>query len=170
MTTPFPSVSRPAAWWLRGLALALGLALTGCGEEELPSVEPRLEVGTGRQFTELTEDAPLQLQSGCQGGQHVFVSLKAWGLAREPHWVELSLTRTEDEQVVSVPYRVRLTFLPGDGAQVPDDLPGLLLVVGEPEQAIGRRVRLTASVETAAGQRLSDTHEGLLEWGPGACR
>lgn len=177
MSTSIPSASWAgrSPWnslWRGGLKLALGLTLAGCpGGPPEPEPPPplRLEVGTGRQqFTPLAEGDTLWLQRGCQNGQHVFVSLRAWGLPPDPVMVELSLTRTEDGQRVSPAYRVRYLFAQGTG-DAPDELPGLLLLIPQPEPALGRTVRLSASVETDAGEFAEDARTGLLEWGPPSC-
>jgi hypothetical protein len=158
--------------WRRG-TLALGLLLAGCGAttpEPVPPSDQRLEVGTGRQqFTPLSDGDTLRVQRGCQGGQHVFVSLRAWGLPSDPVMVELSLTRTEDGQKVSLPYRVRYLFAQSTEEGTPDELPGLLLVVPEPDQAVGKQVRLTATVEPDFNTRVSDSRTGTLQWGADAC-
>jgi hypothetical protein len=82
--------------------------------------------------------------------------------------VDLALTRAEDGQQVTPAFRVRYLFAQGTG-DAPDDLPGLLLQLPNPEPAVGRTVRLRASVETDAGESVEDTHTGPLEWGPPAC-
>jgi hypothetical protein len=151
--------------------LALGLTLAGCPEGGPTEPDPslRLEVATGQQqFTPLAEGETLLLRQGCQGSQHIFVSLRAWGLPPNPVMVELSLTRAEDGQRVAPAFRVRYLFAQGMG-DAPDELPGLLLQLTQPEQAVGRTVRLMASVETDAGQLAEDSHTGPLEWGPPAC-
>ncbi len=154
------------------LMLALGLILTGCPEgptEPDPPAGLRLEVGTGqRQFTPLAEGDTLLLQRGCQNSQHIFVSLRAWGLPPSPVMVDLSLTRTEDGQRVAPAFRVRYLFAQGTG-NAPDELPGLLLQIPTPEPALGRTVRLLASVQTDDGQIAEDARTGPLEWGPPAC-
>lgn len=150
--------------------LALGLTLAGCpeGGPTDPDPSPRLEVGTGQQFTPLADGETVLLQRGCQGGQHIFVSLRAWGLPPDPVMVDLSLMRTEDGQRVSPPYRVRLLFAQGTG-EAPDELTSLVFQLIHPDQAVGRTVRLMASVETDTGQIVEDSHTGPLQWGPSAC-
>jgi hypothetical protein len=154
----------------RRLVLVLGFAWAGCGKDTPP--EPpafQLEVGTGQQFTPVADGDTLRLQQGCQGSQHVFVSLRAWGLPSEPVFVELSLTRTEDGQQVSRPYRVRYLFAQGSEPSAPDELPGLLLTVPTADDAVGKAVRLSATVEADSGQRGTDSRTGTVEWGANAC-
>jgi hypothetical protein len=150
--------------------LALGLALAGCPEGGPTEPDPslRLELGTGQQFTPLADGETLLLQRGCQGGQHIFVSLRAWGLPPDPVMLDLSLTRPEDGQRVAPPFRVRFLFAQATG-DAPDEVTGLVFLLTQPDQAVGRTVRLTASVETDAGQSAEDSHTGPLQWGPSAC-
>jgi len=157
---------------MAALMLALGLTLAGCPEGGPTDPDPslRLEVGTGQQqqFIPLADGETLLLQRGCQGGQHIFVSLRAWGLPPNPVMLDLSLTRAEDGQGVAPPFRVRFLFTQATG-DAPDEATGLVFQLTQPDQAVGRTVRLTASVETDAGQTAEDSHTGPLQWGPSAC-
>ena len=148
----------------------LGLLLAGCGvEQPPPRAPPRLEVGTGRSFTALGEGAVLELARGCQGSQHVFVSMRAWELTSLTARVTLSLERVEDGRVVSSPFALRLPFEVGATPDAPATLEGLLLVVPDPAASLGREVRLTASLETEASERASDTRSATLRWGTETC-
>lgn len=158
--------ARAAGW---GGLLALGLLLAGCGEPVSPPRTPRLEVGTGLLFTALGEGATLELARGCQGSQHVFVSMRAWELASLTARVTLSLERVEDGRVVSSPYSVRLPFEAGSSPDAPASLEGLLLVVPDPAPSLGREVRLTASIETESSERATDTRSATLQWGTETC-
>jgi hypothetical protein len=149
--------------------LALGLLLAGCGVDETPPPTPRLEVGTGRYFTALGDGATLELARGCQGSQHVFVSMRAWDLASLNARVTLTLERAADGLVVSSPYAIRLPFEAGTTPDAPATLEGLLLVVPDPAPALGREVRLTASIETEASERATDTRSATLQWGTETC-
>lgn len=156
--------------WMR--LLALGLLLAACGGstsfgEATP--HPRVEVGTGREFIALQDGATLELVRGGQGSQHVFVSLRAWELAPLTALVELSLTRTGDGQVVSVPYKVRLPFEAGTGEGAPATVDGILLAVPDPVLALGQELRLTATLQDASGERATDARTVTLEWCTDAC-
>lgn len=157
------SRERAARW---GGLLALGLVLAGCGVDEPPPRQPpRIEVGTGRQFTALGPGATLELVRGSQGSQHVFVSLRAWELTPLTARVTLSLERAEDGLRVSSPHEVRLPFEAATTPDAPAELEGLLLVVPDPAPALGREVRLTASIETESGERATDARSATLQWG-----
>ena len=150
---------------LRGtwLVVTLGLGLTGCpGEPEGP-VRP-FEVGTGPMFTALQEGDTVELHSGFQGGQHVFVSLRAWELATLKSRVELSLERTSDGDRVSSSYEVDLRFSPSPQPGEPAQLEGLLLVVPDASAAVGQEVRLSASFESDTGEHGSDSRTVVIQW------
>lgn len=154
------------------LAFALGLWLCGCPESPPPEPSPdmRLEVGTGQQeFTPLADGDTLLIHRGCQGSQHTYVSLRSWGLPSDPVIVELALTRTEDGTKVSSKFRVRYLFAQSASEELPDTLPGLLLPIPDPSAAVGRSVRLTASVELDSGATVTDARTGTLQWGDPAC-
>jgi hypothetical protein len=111
----------------------------------------------------------LELARGCQGSQHVFVSMRAWELTSLTARVTLSLERVEDGRVVSSPFALRLPFEVGATPDAPATLEGLLLVVPDPAASLGREVRLTASLETEASERASDTRSATLQWGTETC-
>ncbi|MCP3059698.1 hypothetical protein LXT21_13000 [Myxococcus sp. K38C18041901] len=160
--------------WLWPLATTAWLM--GCGEgserapEEPSTTPPRVAVGVGRpgQYIPVKAGDTLRLQRGCQGSQHVFVSLQAWNLEPLSATVSLSLTRRSDGQRVSLPYQLRLPFEPAN-TQRPAMLSGLLLVVPEPSEALGEPVTLEARLEDAQGQSSTDTREGVIQWGADAC-
>ncbi|ATB48530.1 hypothetical protein [Corallococcus macrosporus] len=160
----------------RLLCLAAAAGLMGCGGESEPPEHqptqtlPRVAVGVGRpgQYVPVKPGDTLRLQRGCQGSQHVFVSLQAWNLDPLTATVTLALTRQSDGQRVSLPYQLRLPFEPAN-AQRPAMLSGLLLVVPEPSEALGERVTLEARLEDAGGRSSTDTREGIIQWGPDAC-
>lgn len=111
----------------------------------------------------------LELARGCQGSQHVFVSMRAWELTSLTARVTLSLERVEDGRVVSSPFALRLPFEAGTTRDAPATLEGLLLVVPDPAASLGREVRLTASLETEASERATDTRSATLQWGTETC-
>ncbi len=154
--------------WSALLAASLGLA--GCpepgpGPGPDPVGEPlRFEVGTGRRFTPIEEGDTLELVSGGQGSQHVFVSMRAWDLTQLRGRVEMSLERTSDGSRVSSPYVVDLRFSAGIVPGDPASLEGLLLVVPDASQAVGQQVRLKASFVAESGEHGSDERTATLQW------
>lgn len=158
-------------WHGAALTLALVLALPGCpGPDPDPDPDPsppafRLELGQGAQFTPITEGDPLFVQQGFQGSQMTLVSLRAWELSPLATTVELALTNASTGKKVSQDYRVRLSFAPGSDSEAPAELTGLQLVLsGTPP--IDQTVRLTATVQSASGEKVTDSRTGPLQWQP----
>lgn len=143
--------------------LALGLGLAGCpGEPDGPLRQ--VEVGTGRAFTPVENGDTLELNNGGQGSQHVYVSMRVWELTNPNAEVKLSLERVSDGESLSAPYKVNLRFIHPPSASEPSLLEGLLLVVQDPSESVGREVRLTASFENDDGEHGSDSRTGTLQW------
>jgi hypothetical protein len=170
MTTHPIADTRGRAWtrWQSvGLALALVLALPGCPgpDPEPPTSTFRLELGHGTQFTPITDGDPLLMQQGFQGSQMTLVSLRAWDLSPLSTTVELALTNVETGKKVSQSYRVRLSFSPGSDPEAPAELTGLQLVLSS-SPPVGQTVQLTATVESASGQKVTDSRTGPLQWDP----
>lgn len=164
--------STGAAPWRGLLALGLGLGLAGCGADIMdpPDAPPvRIEVGTGLGFTAMTPGSTLELIRGCQGSQHVFVSLRAWELPTLRNTVQLFLERTSDGVDVSAPYNVQLRFAAPERDGEPALLEGLLLIVPDPDAAVDREVRLSATLESEDGQQATDARTANLQWGPPTC-
>jgi hypothetical protein len=151
---------------------ALGLCLVGCQPDEPddPLKPPVvLEVGTGQTFTALAEGGTLDLYRGCQGSQHVYVSLRARELTTLKTQVQLSLERADDATKVSADFKLRLDFEPAPNVGEPAQLQGLLLPIIAPDRAVGQEVRLKASILSESNESATDTRTVTLQWGPPAC-
>jgi hypothetical protein len=132
---------------------------------------PRLELGTGARgaFASVTDGQTVFLQRGCQGSQHVFVSLRAWGIsATAPRMVTITVSRVEDGARVASAYSLLIPFVAtADGGA---EVTGLTPVIEEPRDVLGRAVILRAVVEDAAlGVRVDDERRVVVQWGPDAC-
>lgn len=147
----------------------LGLCLAGCPNPPPynPDEPPRLELGTGCRFTSLEAGQELALHSGSQGGQHIFMSLRAWNLADDSNLVDLALTRPSDGAPLGYPYQVRVSF--DDGPDDSYQLEGMLMQVLNMEDVLDQEVRLTAAVEVASGERAMDEHIGTVRWATNDC-
>jgi hypothetical protein len=121
-------------------------------------------VGTGRTFMPIEDGTTLELNNGGQGSQHVFVSLHAWEITNQDAEVKLSLERVSDGEKLSAPYKVNLRFYKPVQKEALATLEGLLLVVEDPSEAVGREVRINASFETDDGEHGSDSRTGTLQW------
>ncbi len=113
-------------------------------------IEPTFEltVGTGQNaFEPLDAEGELVLERGPQGLQHVYVSLRA-PLAEGFHTIDLSIT--VGDRVISAPTRVNAPFLSVPGEDFVE-MVGQLVVVPEPNGALGVPGTLRAQVEPSGG-------------------
>ena len=156
------------------LALSAFVVGTGCGDDTpMPDGGgPHIEIGTGPigEYTTVSDGDTALLVRGSQGGQHVWVGLRAWGLVTSPALIQLRLEGETDGEMLSIPFQVRLTFsdtLPPDAAYT--QLSGLSLVVIDPDVAFSQPVTIRARVvENRTGGLMAETEvTGLtVEWDP----
>jgi len=157
------------------------LPLAACGDGPSPTTDSgtppaedagpipesgTLEIGTGFDaFVPIAEGDTVELTPGCQGAQHVWISLRTTELLPRRNTIELELVRESDSMVLSDDYRVRLSLTPaGDHAEIT----GLTLVVPDPEPAVGEDVAVEGTVEDDRGVRAEDRRSFHLEWGEAA--
>ncbi len=129
-----------------------------------------LVVGEGESVLRAIEEGDtLLLARGCQGSQHVWISLRAdAGFDPRGMTVRLDLFRERDELRVSLEFLVRLSFQPDETA-TSSSLLGLTLQVPEPDLAIGEDLRLEAQITDRAGTTSTATHTVRVEWGTEVC-
>ena len=165
-----PSGSRAAL--LAAVALALTPPWLGCDPNDPGSDggQGRIELGTGTVGTFVPFDSgdTLRLARGCQGGQHVWISLRAWDLDVQPGIVQLSMLRERDGMVVSLGYQVRLRFDSEAGLEY-DQVTGLGLVVPDPEAILGETAIIRARVTATDGRSASEEKTARIEWGDEVC-
>ena len=132
----------------------------------------QIEIGTGDigDYTTVMEGDTALLVRGSQGGQHVWVGLRAWNLDTAPALIRLLLERDEDGETVTIPFQVRLSFqddVPAGSAFT--QISGLALTVPDADDVLGRRVTLRARVsENRTGGTMADTFISnlLVDWDP----
>lgn len=130
----------------------------------------RLVVGEGESELVPVEDGrTLLLARGCQGSQHVWISLHA-DATFDPRGmtVRLDLFRVRDELRVSLEFLVRLSFTP-DATGTGSSLLGLTLQVPMPEIAIGEELRLVAEITDRAGMTATVERRVEVDWGTEVC-
>jgi len=133
-----PFLPRPA---LLALFALCALALSAC------EPEPRLELGVGEgRYNSFADGDTLDLVTGCQGSQHVWMGIRTEGLDPRGLIVDLELVRASDGEVVSQPFVVRVILDPAEDGT--DQVVGLTLVVPDPEDTstsslMSTRVRST---------------------------
>ncbi|MCS6798882.1 MAG: hypothetical protein NZ898_10180 [Myxococcota bacterium] len=187
---------------LCGLAIACLLPVSGCGGDgaadatfgdsvaegpgqeetaDVPAGTPRLLIGTGGvgRWEDLPQDGVALLARGCQGSQHVWLSLRAWNLDTSPAIVEAHLRFDREQCRVasppegcqpSTPLRIRTRFEQPEGVDY-TQITGIAVVVPDPAPVEGQWCVLWARVTENEGARRSaeDARRVRVEWGTEVC-
>lgn len=149
------------------------LVLLECGTDPPPDpmLPPELVLGVGEgRFEPFDDGATLDLVSGCQGLQHVWVAMRGQGIDPRGTLVDLSLRRVADDVMVSQVFRVRISMQPVAELDGVYELYGLTAIVPTPDDAIGQDLLLRATVTDRAGLEIADERPVRIAWGPGGCR
>lgn len=133
---------------------------------ELPLGDFEVELGTGIEaLIPLEAGDHMTLHRGCQGAQHIWVSLQVTEMEQEPISFELSLR--DQEQVLTRLYLEGEPWLYLNHGTY--DQVGLSFVVFDPEEALGRPLVLGVEVKTADGRVGYGWREVQIEWGADSC-
>lgn len=154
------------------------LLLLGCDpgnppveDASVPVLDPMLELGVGEgRFATFEDGQTLDLVSGCQGLQHVWIAMRGQGIDPRGTLVDLSLRRASDDVMVSQVFRVRISMQPVDGMPGVYELYGLTMIVPTPDDAIGQDLVVSATVTDRADVVLMDERPIRIDWGAGGCR
>jgi len=139
-----------------------------------PDVGPRppasdfpLALGVGETtFVPLAHGEVALLQRGCQGAQHIWVSLHSPALPPADYLLRLSLLRLSDGYEVVPEHTLELPWDPhGDGSA----LLGVTLVIWDPLPIVEAVGDIYAEVEAPDGRVGRATLRVRVEWGPDAC-
>lgn len=176
MTSRHTLASAPAALLLLAGAAAL---LAGCpgGSDPHPDAGPDgdggapvVELGTGGidVFEPIADGDTVELVHGCQGAQHVWIGVRAWGLDTQPALIALRGTRVSDGEMVSLPITVRLRFTEMDDY---DQITGLQLVIPDPDQVLDQEIEIGVQVseDFVGGRTISVSHRVNVVWGDEVC-
>lgn len=165
------------SWHTLATTLLFAAALVGCGEQNPPTdagrdagPPPELEIGSGGilVFEPVSDGDTVELARGCQGGQHVWISLRARHLDTRPALITLRGTRVDDGSVISIPVTVRLTFEDREGY---DEITGLQLIIPDPENVLSGEIDISARVaeDRPGGLIVSATRRVSVVWGDEVC-
>lgn len=135
----------------------------GPGEVGAPAVGTVLEVGSGEyEFAPFPAGGGPELVCGPQGGQHMFLSVRARGLGPQRVSVAVSVSEVETGRPVCA-QRIDDTnlFVADDWAEYT----GIICFVPDPERVSGRSVRVTGSITDRAGATESAAID-IVPWGP----
>lgn len=134
-----------------------------------PASDFAVHLGLGaRQFTPVEHGATALLQRGCQGAQHVWLSLRSPALQPGDYTIALSAARADDGREVVPPYRLNLPWTadPDGGAA----LVGVQFVIFDALEVVEADIDVLAEVEETPGGRVGRTVLRLrIEWGPDEC-
>lgn len=129
-----------------------------------------MEIGTGGidRYVPVEDGDTLELARGCQGGQHLWIGLRAYGLDTQPALISLSAVRATDGEVVSIPTTVRLRFRQDDGY---DEITGIQLIIPTPNELFDRDIDINARVaeDISRGRMARTTRRVDVVWGDEVC-
>ncbi len=132
-----------------------------------PESDFELTLGLGTQrFTPADHGAVALLQRGCQGAQHVWISLRSPALQPGPYLMTLSARRVDGQEAVPA-HQLEFDWLaaPDGGAE----LVGVQLVIFDPLTVVDAEVDVFAEVPTDDGQVGRAVRRLRVEWGPDDC-
>lgn len=135
----------------------------------MPRAPGALRLGEGEsEFRAIEDGDTLLVARGCQGSQHVWISLRSEGLDPRRVAVQLTLAVQSDGTPVALSLDTQLSFTPdpsGGFAQ----LTGVTLQVPLPEDAIGQDLVLRGRLEDRAGVTATAERRVRIAWGAGVC-
>ena len=162
-----------------GLYAALSLLIAACGSSQGPAdgsvadapapPAATLRLGEGAAAFRAIEDGDtLLVAMGCQGSQHVWMSLQSEGLEPRRITVELSLSRVSDGSLVTLPFRIDLSFTP-DASGAFAQITGVTLQVPLPDEALGQDLLLVGRLADRAGVTATSQRRVRIAWGTEIC-
>lgn len=129
-----------------------------------------VQVGTGQMgsFRQVEPGQGLLLQRGCQGSQHIFTGVRVWG-AEGPLQIHVSILRSEDRVLASVPLEVRLPAERDPQEATALRITGLTPVIEVPRDVLDRKVEVLVKLTDAKGRSGAGLMAGVVSWGPDSC-
>lgn len=153
------------------ITLALGLVPVafvagGCANDAAPK-EGTLELGSGEsEFAPIEDGAHVDLVRGAQGGYHVWLSMRATGLAPKNVRTHVTAERDADDLMLSES-RVALQFTPVAAETPTIEFAGWPTILTMPACAVGQLLRIHVELQDAEGARAAATRfvvpEGELD-------
>lgn len=145
----------------------------GSSDMERPFVSsPDLLLGKGDEMFIPVQDGEVStLHRGCQGAQHLWVSLRLPRHAPDEYAVELQLV-DELDSLLAPPYTLTeetwLAYRPDGQDDEGSEILGLTLVIFDPMSVVGREALVKAKV-TVSGETLESRVWVEVQWGADAC-
>lgn len=139
----------------------------GLADPPAPPSDFVVELGLGaRAFDDVQTGDVAPLQRGCQGAQHVWISLRSPDLDPGDFANTLRAVRVRDGEEVVPSHTLDLLWEPSESGA---ELIGVTLVFFDPVAVVGELVDLHAEVETPDGRVGRTVIRVMVEWGPDAC-
>lgn len=150
----------------RAMAADAGIPVPDLGPAQPESDFP-LSLGTGANaYVDHRHGDIAELRRGCQGAQHVWVSLKSTALPPGEHPLRLALHRVSDGAEVVPVHTLRL---PWDPLSDEVALIGVTLVIFDPLPIVDQLGDITAEVDAPDGRVGRAKLRVRVEWGPDDC-
>ena len=154
----------------------LALLVAGCPPDDPPAddagTDAEVAIGTGGigLYVPLEDGDTALMARGCQGGQHVWIGVRARGLDTEPALVSVSGIRARDGAMISIPVTVRLRFVQ-DVDEDWDEITGIQLIVPIAEQAIDEEIDIHVRVaeDARGGRTVTAQRRVTVVWGDEVC-
>ncbi|MCA9582764.1 MAG: hypothetical protein KC416_13285 [Myxococcales bacterium] len=141
------------------------------GADATIETPPAFDLGTGGmdRFESIADGDTVLLAAGCQGSQHLWVSLRLREQRVETATVRLSLLRASDRDQLESTVPLLLQF--EDYGDSGSELLGMQLVIPEPDPILGVPAILRADVSQINGGpgSLEAERQVTVAWGPETC-
>lgn len=141
--------------------------LAAADAPESPASDFDLILGLGeRAFAPTEHGAVALLQRGCQGAQHIWISLRSPDLAPGPYLMTLSARQTDGQEAIPA-HQLEFDWVAVDGGGA--ELVGVQLVVFDPLAVVDAHVDVFAEVPAGDGRIGRAVRRLRVEWGPDDC-
>lgn len=133
-----------------------------------PASDFPLSLGLGeRSYSAVDHGAVALLQRGCQGAQHVWISLRSPALAPGTYLMTLSATRAADGGEAVPAHDLEFDWVAADDGGA--ELLGVTLVVFDALAVVDAEVDVLAEVQAGDGRVGRAVRRLRVEWGPDDC-
>ena len=154
-------------------------ALCGCdgppivqmdgGHEDAPAAMGVLGLGEGElSYRAIDDGDTLLVAQGCQGSQHVWITLRSEGMDPRGMIIDLDLRRESDGAQISASFHLRLSFdqdVSGEFAQ----LSGITLQIPDPDMALDTDLILSGRIQDRDGVVAESSRRVRIAWGTERC-
>lgn len=126
---------------------------------------PYVELGAGRSGFEPVHDGDaLELVAGPQGGWHVFLAVRAHGIAVDGSRLYYELREIDSGDIVTRPatYAVRSSSVEQDGDTWSRAGDRAIFNISDPAEVVGERFEVEVELEAPSGMRYRETRTAMV--------